>query len=224
MSLSGRWVQVDPGPGCFVYLHQMKFEITKLDLVVLSHIHLDHSADVNTVIESATDGGKRKHTALFAPREAFEGHSRVVLPYIRQRLSVEGFFEEGKELSYLGVKVKPVMKHIHHNTDTYALLFNDKVLYVSCALFETKMLEVYPKNVDLMIINTTLYERINNAEHLTIKDAKVLIGELKPKKAVITHFGWEFLQNHDTRKVAQEVSQETGIQTLAAYDGMIMEI
>ncbi len=224
LNLSGRWVHVDPGPGCFVYLHQMRFDIRKLDLVVLSHIHLDHSSDINAVIESATDGGKKRHVALFAPKEAFDGDNRVVLPFIRERLSLEGFLEEGKELNYLDIKVKAVMKHTHHNSDTYALLFNDSVLYVSCALFETRMLEMYPKNVDLMIINTTLYKKVKYIEHLSVDDAKILIRELKPKKAVITHFGWEFLENYDTDRVAQEISQETGVKTYAAYDGMVMEI
>ncbi len=224
LNLSGRWIHVDPGPGSFVYLHQMNFDIRKLDLVVLSHIHLDHSSDVNTIIESATDGGKKRHVALFAPKEAFEGNSRVVLPFIRDRLSVEGFLEEGKELSYLGIKVKAVMKHIHHGADTYALLFNDRVLYVSCALFEERMLEMYPQSVDLMIINTTLYNKVKYIEHLSVDEAKILIKELKPKRAVITHFGWEFLENYDTDKVAQEIYSDTGVKTYAAYDGMVMEL
>ena len=35
----------------------------------------------------------------------------------------------------------------------------EKVLYVSCALYEDKMLKMYPQNVDIMIINTTLYKK-----------------------------------------------------------------
>ena len=224
LNLSNRWVHVDPGPGAFVYLHQMGFDPRNLDLVVLSHIHLDHSSDVNAVIESATDGGKKKHVALFAPYEAFEGRDRVVLPFIRERLSQEGVFQDGKELSYMGVKVKAVMKHTHHNSETYALLFNDKILYVSCALFEKRMLQAYPKGVNVMIINTTLYKKTKYIEHLSVEDARILIKELQPKKAIITHFGWEFLERYDPEKVAQEVYEETGVKTIPAYDGMMMEV
>ncbi len=215
---------MDPGPGAFVFLHQMGFDPRRLDLVVLSHIHLDHSSDVNAVIESASDGGKKKHIAFFAPADAFEGKDRVVLPFIRERLFTEGYIQEGKELRYLDIRVKGVMKHTHHNSNTYALLFNDRVLYVSCALFEKRMLELYPRNVDVMIINTTLYKKTKYIEHLSVDDAKVLIGELRPKKAILTHFGWEFLENHDPEKVAEEVYRETGVKTYSAYDGMVMEI
>jgi ribonuclease BN (tRNA processing enzyme) len=74
-----------------------------VDCVVLSHIHLDHSADINSVIESATDGGKKREVVLFAPRSALEGENRVVLPFIRrERLAGEFILEEGKEYNYNG--------------------------------------------------------------------------------------------------------------------------
>ncbi|ADO46251.1 conserved hypothetical protein [Hydrogenobacter thermophilus TK-6] len=220
LSLSSKWIHVDPGPGAFVYLHQMDFDPRNLDLIVLSHIHLDHSADVNSLIESATDGGKRHHVALFAPRSAFEGEDKVILPYLRRRLAYEAFFEEGIILEYMSIKVKAVMKHRHHNTETYALLFNGKLLYVTCALFENRMLEVYPKHVKVMIINTTLYDKKAHIEHLSVEDAVKLIKEVKPQKAIITHFGYDFLKSHKPEEVAKHITSLTGIETLAAHDGM----
>ncbi|RMH05947.1 MAG: MBL fold metallo-hydrolase [Aquificota bacterium] len=218
--LSNRIVHVDPGPGAFVYLHQLKIDPRSIDLVVLSHIHLDHSSDVNAVIESATDGGKRKNIALFAPKSAFEGHERVVLPFIRERLAQEGFLEEGKELCYAGIKVKAVMKHTHHGAETYALLFNDKVLYVSCALYEEKMKYMYPKEVEVMIINTTLYKKTKPIDHLSVEDAEKLIAHLKPKRVILTHFGYEFLSFHDPKRVAHELSQKYKTQVISAEDFM----
>jgi phosphoribosyl 1,2-cyclic phosphodiesterase len=218
--LSGNTVHVDPGPGAFVYLHQMGIDPRHIDLVVLSHIHLDHSSDVNSVIESATDGGKIRRVALFAPRSAFEGQHRVVLPFIRERLAMEGFLKEGEELSYGTVNVSAVMKHTHHGAETYALLFNRKVLYVSCALYEDRMLQAYPHNVDLMIINTTLYRKTKPIDHLTVEDAEKLIANLKPRKVILTHFGYEFLTQHDPERVAEELSHKYGIPVLSAKDFM----
>jgi phosphoribosyl 1,2-cyclic phosphodiesterase len=220
MHLSGRWVHVDPGPGAFVYLHERGFDPRGLDLLVLSHIHLDHSADVNSLIEASTDGGKRIHIALFAPKSAFEGEDRVVLPYLRKKLALEAFFEEGKTFEYMSIKVKAVMKHRHHNAETYALFLNDKVLYVSCAMFEDRMLSLYPKNVQVMIINTTLYNKRENIEHLSVEDAIKLIKGLNPQKAILTHFGYEFLKNHNPQEVADYITSLTGISTVSAFDNM----
>lgn len=221
---SNSMVHVDPGPGAFVYLHQLNIDPRNIDLVVLSHIHLDHSSDVNAVIESATDGGKLRRVALLAPKSAFEGHERVVLPFIRERLAQEGFLEEGKEFSYAGVKVKAVMKHTHHGAETYALLFNDKILYVSCALYEERMKYMYPKEVDVMIINTTLYKKTKPIDHLSVEDAEKLIASLRPKKVILTHFGYEFLTHYDPKKVAYELSKNYNIEVISAEDFMEVPI
>jgi phosphoribosyl 1,2-cyclic phosphodiesterase len=225
LRLSDLWVHTDPGPGAFVYLHQMGFDPRQINCVVLSHVHLDHSADINSVIESATDGGKKREVVLFAPMSALEGENRVVLPFIRrERLAGEFILEEGKEYNYNGLRIKAVMKHKHHHTETYAILYNERILYVSCALYEDRMLEVYPKGLDLMIINTTLYKKTKYIEHLTVQDAKKLLAHLKPKLAILTHFGYEILMNHHLQDIALEVEKETGVKTLCAYDGMEVEI
>ncbi len=223
VSQNGSYLHVDPGPGAFVYLKELGIDYRDIDLVVLSHLHLDHSADLNTVIEAATDGGKFKNVSLFAPKTAIEGEDRVLLPYLRERLVKEEFLEEGKELSYKNWKVKAVIKHRHHKTETYGLLINDEIIYVSCAGFEERMLELYPKGKSLMIINTTFYKRRPNVEHLSVEDAEILIRELKPKRAVITHYSMEMLEKNPD-EVAKELSEKTGIKVLAAKDGMEVEV
>ncbi len=216
-------VHVDPGPGAFVYLvRDYGIDPRDIDLIVLSHFHLDHSADLNTLIEAATDGGKKRHVSLFAPITAVEGEDRVLLPYLRRRLVKEEIIKEGVEYEYSDIKVKAVMKHTHHGAETYGLMFNDSVVYVSCARFEEKMLEVYPKNRDILIINTTFYNRRSAVDHLSSEDARVLIEVLKPKRAIITHYSMEMHQK-PPEKVAEELTDITGVETLAAQDGTRIE-
>jgi phosphoribosyl 1,2-cyclic phosphodiesterase len=217
-------LHVDPGPGAFVYLiRDYGIDPRDIDLVVLSHFHLDHSADLNTLIEAATDGGRKRNVSLFAPLMAIEGDDKVLLPYLRRRLVREGILEEGKELTYKGLRVKAVMRHVHHGAETYGLMFNDRVVYISCAKFEERMLEVYPKDRELLIINTTFYSRRDAVDHLSAEDAKVLISGLRPQRAVITHYSMEMHQK-PPEAVAEELTKSTGIPTLAASDGMILEL
>jgi phosphoribosyl 1,2-cyclic phosphodiesterase len=216
-------IQVDPGPGSFVYLKEHSVDYRSIDLIVLSHIHLDHTADVNTLIEACTDGGKRSGLALFAPRSALEGEDRVVLPYLTKRLSEIGIISEGKELSYRGAKVRVVMRHSHHGAETYGLSFNDDALvYLSCARYEEKMLEVYPRNPKVFVINTTFYRRRGGIDHLSVEEVKELISHCAAKTTVITHFSMEMHQIGPER-VAEELSQELGLRVLAAHDGMELE-
>ncbi len=215
---------MDPGPGAFVYLiRDYGIDPRDIDLIVLSHFHLDHSADLNTLIEAATDGGKKRNVSLFAPLNAVQGEDKVLLPYLRKRLVKEEILSEGREFEYKGIRVKAVMKHTHHGAETYGLSFNDRIVYISCARFEERMLELYPKNMELLIINTTFYRKRPAVDHLSAEDAKTLIGALRPKKAVITHYSMEMHQCPPDR-VADEISQATGVTTIAAEDGLWIEV
>ena len=51
-----------------------------LDGILLTHKHLDHSGDVNVMIETMTEGGFKRRGVLFAPGDALE-EDPVVLKY-----------------------------------------------------------------------------------------------------------------------------------------------
>src|SRR5271165_6601133 len=66
-------IHVDPGPGALVRALSSvpRCEPPELDAIALSHKHLDHSGDVNAMIEAMTHGGWKARGALLAPRDAF---------------------------------------------------------------------------------------------------------------------------------------------------------
>src|SRR5580658_5728384 len=87
-------IHVDPGPGALVRAlsNVPPFVPAELDAIVLSHKHLDHSADINVMIEAMTTGGFRPRGALVAPRDAFEGEP-VILPYAARFVPVRHVVE-----------------------------------------------------------------------------------------------------------------------------------
>src|SRR4030042_5241800 len=84
LSLQGVNLYMDPGPGALVrsLASKPKLDPTKLDGILLSHKHLDHSGDINVMIEAMTEGGYRRHGVLFAPQDALD-EDPVVLRYVR---------------------------------------------------------------------------------------------------------------------------------------------
>src|SRR5690242_8015489 len=74
---------LDAGPGAIVQYAQRGIDLTTLDATVLSHRHLDHSGDVNVMIEGMTDGGFQHRGQLFCPSDALDQHP-VVLQYVRR--------------------------------------------------------------------------------------------------------------------------------------------
>src|SRR5581483_8142648 len=82
--LDGVRVCVDPGPGALVHARArtLNLDPSALDAVVLTHKHLDHSGDVNAMIEAMTQGGTRRRGVVLAPRDAYDDDP-VILRYVR---------------------------------------------------------------------------------------------------------------------------------------------
>ena len=60
LSLGGTDILLDPGPGWLVQTTKRKLDSSKLKAIILSHKHLDHSGDINIMIEAMTEGGWRQ--------------------------------------------------------------------------------------------------------------------------------------------------------------------
>lgn len=160
------WIHVDPGPGAFIRLIQIGYDPMQTNVFVLSHRHMDHSADINTLVEAKTMGGWNPGGLLFAPLDALEGEDPVVFRYHRRQLERIGIIEEGFEEEIGSVKVRAAMRHTHHRVDTFGLIFEAdgfSLGYITDGLFEERMLDAY-SGCDALIINTTFRER-RDLEH-----------------------------------------------------------
>ena len=84
LSIGGTNLLLDPGPGSLVrcWSSKPKLDPTTLDAIILSHKHLDHSGDVNAMIEAMTDGGFKKKGTVLAPEDAINSDP-VVFKYVR---------------------------------------------------------------------------------------------------------------------------------------------
>ena len=95
LKLNGTEVLLDPGPGSIVQSTKRKLRAEKLSAIILSHRHLDHSADVNIMVEAITQGGFRPHGWLFAPSDAFDGEP-VLYSYLKKYLDGIEVLKEGE--------------------------------------------------------------------------------------------------------------------------------
>ncbi len=219
-------ILIDPGPGSLIRIFENNLDPKDIDVFVLSHRHLDHVADINSVLESATESTKNKKDLLIAPKDAVEGDDPVILKYLKKGIKKFIHTQENMEVEYKGVKIKSHVKHKHRGADTYGLSFgteNKKVVYVPCGKFFEGILAGYPENADLMIFNTTFVKPKPAIDHLSAEDVIKLINALKPKKAVITHFSVDILKSNPN-EVAKYISESTNTPVIAAADGMKINI
>lgn len=76
---------------------------------------------------------------------------------------------------------------------------------------------------EVVIISVVFFEERPGIDHLSFPDVKRIIRKMKPKTAILTHFGMTMLA-HKPRVLAQELSQELRTEVIAAYDGMRLDL
>lgn len=218
LSLEGTHILIDPGPGSLLQClgHNPPLNPTELSALVISHRHLDHCADVNVIIEAMTRGGVKKGGTLLAPGDALFDDP-VVLMYLRRYLQKIEVLKAGGSYSLGPVEVEAGLR-LMHTVENYLLTFRVpglSLVYLSDTRYFPQLEAI---KGDYLILNLVLINPID-VDHLCLEEAKRIIGAVRPKAALLTHFGTTVLRA-GPEKVAQEIERETGVKTLAAFDGM----
>jgi ribonuclease BN (tRNA processing enzyme) len=223
LSLGGTEILLDPGPGSLVHAAKRKLNPEQLSAIILSHRHLDHSADTNVMVEAMTDGGFKRHGFLYAPADALD-EEPVLYSYLRDFVEGIGVLEEGRSYTVGNASFATPLRHIHA-VETYGLVFHGRghsFAYIADTMYFDKLLESYAA-ADLLIINTVLVEPKPPIKHLALTDAEHIIGRLKPKAAILNHFGMGVWKARPW-EVAERMSASTGVNVIAARDGMKFEL
>jgi ribonuclease BN (tRNA processing enzyme) len=123
-SLAGTRFLLDPGPGSLVRMtgSRHRLDPTRLSGILLSHRHLDHSGDVNNMIEAMTMGGTEPRGVLFAPSDALGGDDPVVLKYVRPFLERVVTLAEGGSYELGSVRFTCPVRH-QHRGEVYGFRF-----------------------------------------------------------------------------------------------------
>lgn len=230
-SSAGLWLNynstnllIDPGPGCLVrcYKSRPKLDPYKLDGIILTHKHLDHSGDLNVMIEAMTEGGFKKKGKLFLPSDAL-GEGGVVFSYLEAKV------KKIEKLKKKKFKVKDIEFSVpiknKHSVETYGVKFylgKEVVAYVSDTKNFNKLAKAY-SDTTLLILNVVFFKTRSDYDHLSLFEAVDLVKRIKPKKAIFTHFGISMLKKKP-HLLEEETKKETGLDIRFAYDGMSVDI
>lgn len=227
LSFQGTQVHIDPGPGALVKClsSRPKLDPSQLNGIILTHRHLDHAADVNIMIEAMTRGGFQKQGTLFAPGDALNSDP-VVLHYVRSYLGHIETLHEGGSYAVGSIRFYTPVRH-NHPAETYGLkisLSQRVISLIADTLFFEELAGYYYKS-DCLIINVVLLRSCSDRliYHLCLEDVKRIITEIRPGKALLTHFGATMLQAKPWI-LAEELSQSTGIQVIACHDGLTLSL
>jgi phosphoribosyl 1,2-cyclic phosphodiesterase len=217
-------VLIDPGPGSIVRCaaSKPKLDPSSLDAIILTHRHLDHSSDINVMIEAMTEGGFKKRGLVFCPGDCLNPDP-VILNHAINFPEKIVIIEANKEYRLEGFEFSTSPRHIHP-VETYGIKFNfhnTSIALLCDTKYFPELVDFYA--TDVLIISVVFYQPRPGIDHLCIADVESLLDKLKPKKTILTHFGMTMLQAKP-HLLAENLSKKLKLQIIPAYDGMTLTL
>ena len=224
----GMWLEfnnikilLDPGPGALIRALQFHKDPGKLDAVIVSHNHLDHYSDSEVIIEGMTRGMKKERGFLVASEKTLhyisgyhKNKTSIIIPKINEKFTIEN--KTGK------IDIEPVPTYKHPGCGFKFFTGPGIVTYTADSGYSEELLKNYNKS-KIMILNVIFPKSKKIETHLNTESALKIIKNVKPKLAIIQHFGIQML-NANPEKEAKYIEQESGVKTIAARDGMVIDV
>ena len=228
ITMKGKKIILDPGPGTLVKCAKSRpgIDVTKLDAIILTHAHIDHTSDVNILIDAMTSGGLRKRGVLFAPEECICGEGAVVLRYLRDFMEAIVILEENQAYGIEELRFSTSLRH-QHPVETYGINFDlhgRKISFMVDTKYFPDLIRSYT-GAHLLVMNVVRYDPHESGEvmHLCVDDVRRILSEIRPDRAILTHFGMTMLKAKPW-ELARRLTEELGLDVIMASDGMTVEL
>jgi len=216
LNFKGKSIVIDTGPD---FRQQMiNQQISHLDAVLFTHEHKDHVAGLddvrpfNFIQKKAIDiyccdrvftALKREFHYIFDPQFQYPGIPNIK----RHRISKENSFKIDD------ITIEPI-EVMHYKLPVLGFKI-DKFAYITDAKTIKEKEKSKIKNLDLLIINALRIKE--HISHLNLEEAILLINELKPKKAILTHISHLMGKHEDVEKLLPK-------NVKIAYDGLKINV
>ncbi len=226
LRVEGYQFHIDPGPGALVKAKEYDVNLRENTAVLVSHAHINHSNDLNAVISAMTYNGLDRKGVVIATESAVEGINSkyslgpVLLDFFRNCVERVITIKEGQKVGIENIEIHS-LKTSHSDPTCVGFKFftpNFVLAYSSDTSYSKELVKLYEKS-DILILNTVNVSDKKDKNNLTCDDAEKIISKVKPKLSIITHFGTKLLDS-DPLYIAREIQKKSGVQVIAAVDGL----
>jgi len=221
-------MHLDPGPGALVYSLDMELDPQKITAVLVSHSHPDHYNDAEVFIEAMTRGMTKKRGVLAASHSVLSGNEVCEPSISRYHQQMPQKVVEAKPGVAFTIGDLKILTTETRHTDPDAVGFRLEARDVGDLAYtsDTEFFEGVGKpyeGVRLLLLCVMRPSGRPWKGHMTTDDAIKILEEAVPEMAIITHFGMQMIFKGPAHE-ARLIQQKTGIPTVAAIDGMRINV
>lgn len=218
-------LHIDPGPGTLVKAAEFGVPIRNTTAILVSNTSLYRCNDVQALIDALTISGLDRTGVLISCKELICGDekgNRYLLDTYKEYVERFICLEPGNKVAINNVEIRALpVKHKSPSSIGFKILTSRFVLgYLGDTAYSAELVEEL-KDSDLLILNVMNPQDNKMPYTLCTEDAIKIINHVKPKLAIITGFGIKMI-NEDILEETRSIQRATGIQTLAAKDGMVI--
>lgn len=219
---------LDPGPGSIVNATSLGIMPEKMDGVVLSHFHIDHSTDANVYLDAIEKPFivAEQHCLLDKAKTKLKmDYYPCITPYHQSKSRVYPM-KDGDEAEEKGIKFTAVRTDHYDPCVGYRIRMGDiDIGYVADGTYY-KGLEKKFEGCTLLIVNAIVPKgQETDKKYLSIDDVITIVKgmQMKPKLILLNHIsGWMLRAN--LFKQSKIVQDATKVKVLVAEDFMELDL
>ena len=191
-------IVIDCGPD---FRQQMlRTNTTKVDVILFTHEHADHTAGLDDVRPISFKHGKipifahkrvvknlrKRFDYLFDKKNDYPGSPHVYPKII-----------ENKKFNFEEIEIIPIT-YMHHKLQVYGFRINDFAYVTDLKTISKKEFDKL-KNLDVLVLNALRHNE--HYSHINLRQALDHIEALKPKKAYLTHIAPDMGLHSETENI-----------------------
>jgi len=215
---------LDPGPGALNKAKEYNINPNHTSAILISHKHINHCNDSNAVIEAMTHSGLEHRGIILASKsivQPIDGQP-FITKYHQSLVERIIPLEKNHKIAIDNVEIHTIpAQHTDDHAVGFKIFTPHFVLGYSGDTALTEELLDELMGSDILILNVPYPTNKTTGMNLDSESALKIIETIKPRLAILTHFGMDMLKA-DPMVEAREIQRRTGIQTIAAYDGLII--
>jgi phosphoribosyl 1,2-cyclic phosphodiesterase len=216
-------IYVDPGPGAAVYSAQFGQSLENIDIVIVTHNHIDHKGDLEILAEAMNGYGFDKKGLLICSESCMKGTEEDPCDKALDKYHEKMFKDimigkpgEKKEIEHKGKKFTIEFTKVNHDDRTgFGFVITterNRIGYTSDSEYFEELADPFI-GVDTIIINAIKMKKDDYEGHLCIfPDSENIIKRVKPDLSVLTHLGYGIITKEKLDEIRYNLNSKTGEQ------------
>ena len=211
-------ILVDVGNGVLKELRKVNYDLTKLEMIIITHLHADHYADLPALILNLEVEEDLNPIYIVGPKGLKENLIELCNIYYHDYL--DEFFEEKIKFMEILPETKSieifsdydimVQKVDHYNIESYGYIINNKLGITGDTCLCKEVLNIF-ENSEIVITDISMIKRTKY--HMGIDDIETIRKTYK-NKIIATHLRDDTREELKKKCLKDVIIKEDGVEMI----------